>query len=106
MPGRSLNVPDVIVLSLLAELAHAHVFDHAGAQRADGRLAHRSAPGPEAELVAPSSSGQGTSHSLNRTYPLLDASSAGVLAAGYRVSGFVQWHTFSVRGAATVWSAF
>ena len=29
---------DVIVLRLLAELAHAHVFDHAGAQRADGRL--------------------------------------------------------------------
>src|SRR6516164_9293016 len=42
--------------------------------------------------LAPSSSGQGTSHSLNRTYPLLVAASAGVLAAGYRVSGFVQWH--------------
>src|SRR6516225_8488675 len=43
--------------------------------------------------LAPSSSGQGTSHSLNRTYPLLVAASAGVLAAGYRVSGFVLWHT-------------
>jgi len=42
--------------------------------------------------LAPSSSGQGTSHSLNRTCPLLDASSAGVVAAGYRVSGFVPWH--------------
>jgi hypothetical protein len=32
-------VPDVIVLRLLAELAHAHAFDHVGALRTDGRLA-------------------------------------------------------------------
>jgi hypothetical protein len=40
-------------------------------------------------LVAPTSSGQGTSHSVNcddLAAPLL------TVAAGYRVSGFVQWH--------------
>src|SRR5215813_9685472 len=36
-----------MLLRLLAELAHAHVIDHALPQQADGRLAHRSAPGLE-----------------------------------------------------------
>jgi hypothetical protein len=63
-------VPDVIVLRLLAELAHVHVLDHAGAQRADGRIAHWSAPGPEAELVGTLILRPGTSHSVNRIYLL------------------------------------
>src|SRR5262249_14721380 len=49
----SLNVTDVIVLRFVAEVAHVHIFDHARAQRADGRLAHRSAPCPEIEAWWP-----------------------------------------------------
>jgi hypothetical protein len=56
---------DVVILSLLAEIAQTHVFDHAAAQRTDGRLAHRSAPGLEVRLLIPSSSSQGTSDSVN-----------------------------------------
>ena len=55
-----------VVLSLLAEIAQTHVFDHAAAQRTDGRLAHRSANGLEVRLLIPSSSSQGTSDSVNR----------------------------------------
>src|SRR5246500_216013 len=38
------HVPDIVVACLLDEVAHAHVFDHAPAQRADGLLTHRGAP--------------------------------------------------------------
>src|SRR5262245_34816195 len=38
------HVPDIIVACLLDEVAHAHVFDHTPAQRADGLLTHRGAP--------------------------------------------------------------
>jgi hypothetical protein len=38
------DVADIVVSSLLAEIAQAHVFDHALAQWADGLLAHRGAP--------------------------------------------------------------
>src|SRR6184192_1848708 len=38
------DVADIVVASLLAEIAHAHVFDHALAQWTDGLLAHRGAP--------------------------------------------------------------
>jgi hypothetical protein len=34
------DVPDIVVVRLLDEVAHRHVFDHAPAQRADGLLAH------------------------------------------------------------------
>src|SRR6266850_4351990 len=34
------DVPDIVVVRLLNEVAHRHVFDHAPAQRADGLLAH------------------------------------------------------------------
>ena len=36
--------PDIVVARLLDELAHAHVFDHAPAQWADGLLTHRCYP--------------------------------------------------------------
>src|SRR5947208_771511 len=38
------DVADIVVASLRAEIAHAHVFDHALAQWTDGLLAHRGAP--------------------------------------------------------------
>ena len=38
--GKGLDVADIIVLRLLAELADRHVLDHATTQRADGLLAH------------------------------------------------------------------
>jgi len=38
---QGLDVADVVVLRLPHEVAHAHVFDYAPAQRADGLLAHR-----------------------------------------------------------------
>src|SRR5262249_5267117 len=88
----SLNVSDVVVLCLLAELAQAHVFDHAAAKRTDGRLAHLSAPGLEVRLQIPSSSSQGTSDSVNRACLLPQR--CWPIAAGYRVSGFVRWHTY------------
>src|SRR5262249_1131603 len=40
-----------ISLRCLAKLTHAHIFNHARAQRADGRLAYRSVPGLEVGLV-------------------------------------------------------
>src|SRR6476620_4109781 len=40
----SLDVADIVVARLLAEIAHAHVFDHALAQWTDELLAHRGAP--------------------------------------------------------------
>jgi hypothetical protein len=38
--GKVLDVADIIMLRLLAELADRHVLDHAATQRADGPLAH------------------------------------------------------------------
>src|SRR6202011_1391027 len=38
------DVPDILVVRLLDEVAHRHVFDHAPAQRADGFITHRGAP--------------------------------------------------------------
>src|SRR5215475_7380178 len=67
------------------------VFDHAAAQRTDGRLAHRSAPGLDVRLLIPSSSSQGTSDSVNRACSCRNA--VGVVPAGYCVSGFVPWRT-------------
>jgi hypothetical protein len=47
------------------------------ASTTDGRLAHRSAPGPEVEAwVAPTSSGQGTSHSVHCADPCRSAAGA------------------------------
>ncbi len=39
--GEGLDVADIVVAGLLAELAHRHVFEHAAAKIADGLLAHR-----------------------------------------------------------------
>ena len=44
---------DIVVASLLAEIAHANVFDHALAQWTDGLLAHRGAPCLEVEVLDP-----------------------------------------------------
>ena len=38
---KRLNVPDIIVLRLVAEAPHGHVCDHATAKIADGLVAHR-----------------------------------------------------------------
>jgi hypothetical protein len=48
------HVPDIVVARLLDETAHCHVFDHAPAQRADGRLTHRGAPVLRWRLLDPS----------------------------------------------------
>src|SRR5262245_55090091 len=50
----SLDVPDIIVARLVAELAHGHVFEHAAAQIADGLLAHRKGSCLEVEVPNPS----------------------------------------------------
>ena len=42
--GKALDVADIIMLRLLAELADRHVLDHAATQRADGLLAHWGLP--------------------------------------------------------------
>jgi hypothetical protein len=47
------DVPDIVVARLLDEVAHAHVFDHAPAQRADGLLTHRGAPVSRWRLLTP-----------------------------------------------------
>ena len=39
--GEGLDVADIVVAGLLAELAHRHVLEHAAAKVADGLLAHR-----------------------------------------------------------------
>jgi hypothetical protein len=36
--GEAANEADVIALRLLPQAAHGHVFEHASAQRVDGRL--------------------------------------------------------------------
>src|SRR6516162_11737569 len=38
--SKRLDVANVVVLRLLDKVTHRHVFDHAGAQWADGLLAH------------------------------------------------------------------
>src|SRR5258708_8495600 len=50
------DVPDIFVARILDEVAHAHVFDHAPAQRADGLLTHRGAPVLRWRLLTPLSS--------------------------------------------------
>ena len=77
---------DVIVLRLLAEFAHAHVFDHAGAQRADGRLAHRSAPGLEVWLWTPHPQTRALHIPLLFPLPGLNAASATSLPQATAVS--------------------
>src|SRR6266849_8820928 len=54
-PRKAVNVlPDIVVVRLLDEVAHRHVFDHAPAQRADGLLAHWGAPVLRLECLNPS----------------------------------------------------
>src|SRR6266849_3744783 len=48
------DVPDIVVVRLLDEVAHRHVFDHAPAQRADGLITHRGAPVLRWRLIDPS----------------------------------------------------
>src|SRR5712664_3436049 len=48
------DVPDIVVVRLLNEVAHRHVFDHAPAQRADGLITHRGAPVLRWRLIDPS----------------------------------------------------
>jgi hypothetical protein len=40
-PGKRLDMPDIIVLRLLAEASHRHLCDHAAAKIADGIVTHR-----------------------------------------------------------------
>src|SRR5580700_888571 len=88
------DVPDIVVVRLLDEVAHRHVFDHAPAQRADGLLAHRGAPVLRWRLVDPSilKTGRPACHrlpltsSLHRCHWLRSARSA------LPQSGFVPWH--------------
>src|SRR6202011_2798728 len=47
------DVPDILVVRLLDEVAHRHVFDHAPAQRADGFITHRGAPVLRWRLLEP-----------------------------------------------------
>src|ERR1700719_4699240 len=47
------DVPDIVVVPLLDEVAHRHVFDHAPAQRADGFITHRGAPVLRWRLLEP-----------------------------------------------------
>src|SRR5947199_2243889 len=54
------DVADIVVASLLAEIAHAHVFDHALAQWTDGLLAHRGAPVLRWRLLTPLNPQDGT----------------------------------------------
>ena len=42
--GEGLDVADIVVAGLLAELAYCHIFEHAAAKVTDGLLAHRGAP--------------------------------------------------------------
>src|SRR5262245_34402563 len=51
-----LDVPDIVVARLVAELAHGHVFEHAAAKIADGLLAHRRAPVLRLRFETPRSS--------------------------------------------------
>src|SRR6266849_1808600 len=54
-PRKAVNVlPDIVVVRLLDEVAHRHVFDHAPAQRADGLITHRGAPVLRWRLIDPS----------------------------------------------------
>src|SRR6202023_1991149 len=48
------DVPDIVVVRLLDEVAHRHVFDHAPAQRADGLITHRGSPVLRWRLIDPS----------------------------------------------------
>jgi hypothetical protein len=91
----SADVPDIVVARLLDEIAHAHVFDHALAQWADGLLAHRGAPVLRLRLLAPLDPQDGTP-SCHRTR-LTQSSTLARLApasraARSRVSGFAHWH--------------
>src|SRR6476469_4662629 len=47
------DVPDIVVVRLLDEVAHRHVFDHAPAQRADGLITHRGDPVLRWRLIDP-----------------------------------------------------
>src|ERR1700731_5175261 len=48
-----LDLSDIVVVRLLDEVAHRHVFDHAPAQRADGFITHRGAPVLRWRLIEP-----------------------------------------------------
>ena len=50
-PSKGLDMTDIVVLRLLAELPDSHVLKHAAAQIADGLIAHRRAPGLEVEVL-------------------------------------------------------
>src|SRR5262249_10198516 len=56
----SLDLTDIVVAGLLAEIAHAHVFDHWQAQWTDGLLAHRGAPVLRWRLFTPLDPQDGT----------------------------------------------
>src|SRR6202166_4216258 len=47
------DVPDIVVVRLLDEVAHRHVFDHAPAQRADGLITHPGCSCLEVEVGRP-----------------------------------------------------
>jgi hypothetical protein len=53
-PGERLDVADIVVAGLLAELAYRHIFEHAAAKIADGLVAHRRAPVLRLEVANPS----------------------------------------------------
>src|ERR1700737_3503937 len=88
------DVTDIVVVRLLDEVAHRHVFDHAPAQRADGLITHRGAPVLRWRLLDPSilKTGRPACHylpltsSLHRCHWLRSARSA------LPRSGFVLWH--------------
>ena len=90
------DVPDIVVARLLDEVAHAHVFDHALAQRADGLLAHLGAPVLRWRLLTPLDPQDGTPicHRIRLTRSLHPPrhSLRPSRAARSRVSGFVLWH--------------
>ena len=43
-PGKGLDMPDIVVLRLVAEAPHGHVRDHAAAKIADRLVTHRETP--------------------------------------------------------------
>ena len=100
-----LDVADVVVLHLLHKIADRHVFDHAPAQRADGRLGHRGAPvlRTSCEPLDPQD-GTAPAPSPVQLTPLVP--STALRAALSRESGFVLWHNPALSaGAALGWKA-
>src|ERR1700682_2903075 len=96
------DVPDIVVVRLLDEVAHRHVFDHALAQRADGFITHRGAPVLSWRWIEPLDSQDRTpgwspspaylTSSLHRCHWLRSARSA------LPQSGFVHWHETDLSG--------